>query len=57
MFILDLEITNIWGADLPDMQLISKFNKGFRFSLCIIGFFCKYPWVVPLKDKKRYEYC
>ena len=25
---------NIWGADLADMQLISKFNKGFRFLLC-----------------------
>ena len=24
-------IDNIWGADLADMQLISKFNKGFRF--------------------------
>ena len=22
---------NIWGTDLADMQLISKFNKGFRF--------------------------
>ena len=22
---------NIWGADLADMQLISKFNQGFRF--------------------------
>ena len=21
----------IWGADLADMQLISKFNKSFRF--------------------------
>ena len=21
---------NIWGADLADMQLISKFNKGFN---------------------------
>ena len=27
---------NIWGADLADMQLISKFNKGFRFLLCFI---------------------
>ena len=27
---------NIWGADLADMQLISKFNKGFRFLLCVI---------------------
>ena len=25
---------NIWGADLADMQLLSKFNKGFRFLLC-----------------------
>ena len=27
-------IYNIWGADLADMQLISKLNKGFRFLLC-----------------------
>ena len=40
------------GADLADMQLISKFNKGFRFLLCIIDVFSKYVWVVPLKDKK-----
>ena len=43
---------NIWGADLADMQLISKFNKGFRFLLCVIDIFSKYAWVVPLKDKK-----
>ena len=43
---------NIWGADLADMQLISKFNKGFRFLLCIINIFSKYAWVVRLKDKK-----
>ena len=27
---------NIWGADLADMQLISIFNKWFRFFLCTI---------------------
>ena len=43
---------NIWGADLADMQLISKFNKGFRFLLCVIDIFNKYAWVVSLKDKK-----
>ena len=43
---------NIWGADLVDMQLISKLNKGFRFLLCVIDIFSKYAWVVPLKDKK-----
>ena len=43
---------NIWGADLADMQLLSKFNKGFRFLLCVIDSFSKYAWVIPLKDKK-----
>ena len=43
---------NIWSVGLPDMQLISKFNKGFRFLLCVINIFSKYAWVVPLKDKK-----
>ena len=43
---------NIWGADLADMQLIRKFNKGVRFLLCVIDIFSKYAWVVPLKDKK-----
>ena len=42
----------IWGVDLADMQLLSKFNKGFRFLLCVIDIFSKYAWVVPLKDKK-----
>ena len=34
------------------MQLISKFNKGFRFLLCVIDIFSKYAWVISLKDKK-----
>ena len=33
------------------MELISKFNKGFRFLLCVIDIFSKYAWVVPLKNK------
>ena len=40
------------GADLADMQLLNKFNKGFRFLLCFIDNFSKYAWVIPLKDKK-----
>ena len=43
---------NIWGADLADMQLLSKYNKGIRFLLCAIDIFSKHAWVVPLKDKK-----
>ena len=34
------------------MQLLSKYNKGIRFLLCVIDIFSKYTWVVPLKDKK-----
>ena len=43
---------NIWGVDLADMQLLTKYNKGIRFLLCVIDIFSKYAWVVPLKDKK-----
>ena len=43
---------NIWGADLVDMQLISKFNTGFQFLLFVIDIYSNYTWVVPLKDKK-----
>ena len=45
-------IDNIWGADLADMQLLSKVNKRFRFLLCAIDIFIKYTRVIPLKDKK-----
>ena len=37
---------NIWGADLADMQLISKFNKGFRFLL----------WFFRTLKTKMYKY-
>ena len=44
-------INNIWGADVADTRLIGKYNKGFRFLLCI-DLFSKYGWAAPLKDKK-----
>ena len=43
---------NIWGVDLANMQLLSKFNKGFIFLLCVIDIFNIFTWVIPLKDKK-----
>ena len=43
---------NIWGVDLADMQLISKYNKRIRCLLCTIYLFSKCAFVVPLKDKK-----
>ena len=47
-----LFIDNIWGTDVAHMQLISKFNKGFRFLLCVIDIYSKCAWVIPLKNKK-----
>ena len=43
---------NICGVDLADMPLLSKFNKRFRFLLCVFDIFSKYAWVVSVKDKK-----
>ena len=44
---------NIWGIDLADMQLISKYSEGIRFVLYAIDRFSKYGWVVLLKDKNE----
>ena len=34
------------------MQLISKYNKGIRYLLCVIDLFSRYAWVIPLTNKK-----
>ena len=43
---------DVWGVDLADMTLISKFNKGIKYLLCVIDLFSRYSLVVGLKDKK-----
>ena len=43
---------NIWGTDLSDMQIISKFDKGVCFLLCDIDIFGKNARVILLIDKK-----
>ena len=45
-------IDNIWGTDLADMQLISKFNKGINLLLCVTDIFSKHAWFIPLRNKK-----
>ena len=37
---------NICGADLADMQLLRKPNKGICFILCVIDICSKYAWVI-----------
>ena len=46
-------VDNIWDANLADMQLMSKFNKGFRFLFYVIDIYSKYAWVIPLRDKQE----
>ena len=46
---------NIWGANLADMQLISKFDKEICFLLCLVDIFSKYAWVVSFL--KKYYNC
>ena len=43
---------NTWGVDLADKQSLIKKNKGIKYLLCVIDFYSKYAFVVPLKDKK-----
>ena len=45
---------NVRGADLADMQILSKYNKRFCFLLYVFNIYSKYKWVVLLKDKERY---
>ena len=45
-------IGNIWGADLADIQLLNKLNKGVRFSWWIMDIYNKYTFVISLKDRK-----
>ena len=43
---------NTWRVDLADMQSLSRKNKGIKYLLCVIDFYRKYAFVIPLKDKK-----
>ena len=43
---------NIWGVDLADISLISKFNKDIKYLLCVIDLFSRFAWVIGLKIKK-----
>ena len=45
-------LLKIWGADLTDMQLISKPNKALQSLLSIIDIYNKYNWVfIGIKEK------
>ena len=43
---------NVCGADLADMQSLSKYYKGIKYLLCANDLFTEYARVIPIKDKK-----
>lgn len=42
---------DLFQADLVEMISLSKYNKGYKYILCVIDCFTKYAWAVPLKSK------
>ena len=44
-------VDDIFGADLVDMQKLSRKNKGFKYILMVEDIFSRYGWAVPLKAK------
>ena len=39
-------IDNIWGTDLANMQLLSKFNKQIPFLLCVFDIYSKCAFII-----------
>ena len=49
-------INNIWGVDLANMQLLSDFDKTFRFK-CIIDIYGKFALVIGGGQKLVTPFC
>lgn len=45
-------IDAVWCADLVDMSMFSKQNKGYKWLLTVIDVLSRHAWAIPLKDKK-----
>ena len=45
-------IDHIHSADLVDMKMYSKINKGYNYIFTNIDIFSKYAWAFPIKTKK-----
>ena len=54
-FVFVRNVDDVWGADLVELQSLSKKNSGFRYILMVIDIFSKYGWSIPLKTKTGKE--
>jgi len=49
------DIDEQWQADLADVALIARQNRGHTFILTVIDLFSRYAWARPLKSKRGKE--
>lgn len=49
------DIDEQWQADLADVSLLAKQNKGYHFILTVIDLFSRYAWARPIKSKHGVE--
>lgn len=49
------DIDEQWQADLADVSLLSRQNRGYRYILTVIDIFSRYAWSRPLKTKRGDE--
>ena len=45
----------IWACDLADLSMYLRFNKGFKYLVCVIDTFSKYEYIIPIKSKNAEE--
>ena len=43
------EKRKVYSSVIANRQFLSKFNKGFRFSLCAIDIYIKHEWIISWK--------
>lgn len=49
--------SDLWQADLVEMQVFAKQNGGYRYILVVIDCFSKYVWTEALKNKTAKVIC
>ena len=49
------DIDEQWQADLADVALLARRNRGYHFILTVIDLFSRYAWARPLKSKRGKE--
>ena len=42
---------DVWECDLVDVRVLGKFSDNYKYILCFIDVFSKFPHLVPLKSK------